>query len=230
MTLGRLVLETARGTVKERTVSGRELAEIRANMERYFRGPLQFREPQTDSEVPVIYDATGNQVAMLYWPGHPVEETAAAEQATYALGHAMAAAIGPHAEETFPQPPQTAAEMDLESACNWLAGFADSESPVIRTYVRRLLEQLRPRPGTLAGEYAQKAAADSDIPSCNPCTQWDEDGLCITCGAAFPLTQGAWNCGNSPCRQLNSAWANTCGRCGHNRPDAANGGASDASA
>jgi len=32
-------------------------------------------------------------------------------------------------------------------------------------------------------------------------------------------SQGAWYCGYSPCRQLNSAWANTCGRCGHNRPE-----------
>lgn len=31
----------------------------------------------------------------------------------------------------------------------------------------------------------------SDIPSCNPCTQWDEDGLCVTCGAAFPQKSGA---------------------------------------
>lgn len=92
MTLGRLVLQTARGTVKERTVTGKELAEVRANMERYFKGPLQFREPRTDSEGPVIYDAAGNQVAMLFWPTHPAEETGAAEQATYALGRAMAAA------------------------------------------------------------------------------------------------------------------------------------------
>lgn len=93
MTLGRLMLETARGTVKERTVTGKELAEIRANMTRYFKGPLHFREPVDESGAPYIYDANGNAVAMLMWPGHPVEETAAAEQATYAMGRAMAAVI-----------------------------------------------------------------------------------------------------------------------------------------
>lgn len=96
MTLGRLVLETARGNVKERTVSGKELAEIRANMARYFKGPLEFREPLDESGAPYIYDANGNAVAMLMWPGHLVEETAAAEQATYALGRVMAAAIEPN--------------------------------------------------------------------------------------------------------------------------------------
>lgn len=93
MTLGRLLLETARGSVKERIVTGKELAEIRANMARYFKGPLHFREPLDESGAPYIYDANGNAVAMLIWPGHPVEETAAAEQATYALGHAMAAVV-----------------------------------------------------------------------------------------------------------------------------------------
>jgi hypothetical protein len=99
MTLGRLLLETARGSVKERTVTGKELAEIRANMARYFKGPLRFREPQTDSDGPLIDDADGNPVAMLYWPCHPVEETTAAEQATYELGRAMAAALEPTSEK-----------------------------------------------------------------------------------------------------------------------------------
>jgi hypothetical protein len=56
------------------------------------------------------------------------------------------------APETLVQPPQTTVEMDLESACNWLACFADSESPIIRIYVRRLMEKLQPCAGTLAAK------------------------------------------------------------------------------
>lgn len=61
---------------------------------KYFRG-LRFVEPTSDSDVngPHIVDANGAIVAKLFWPGHPVEETAAAEQATYTLGRAMAAAL-----------------------------------------------------------------------------------------------------------------------------------------
>lgn len=115
MTLGRLLLDTARGTVKERTVTGKELAEIRANMARYFKGPLHFREPLDESGAPYIYDANGNAVAMLIWPGHPVEETAAAEQATYALGHAMAAVVDGDAVKANEPLPISATEVGRDA-------------------------------------------------------------------------------------------------------------------
>jgi len=35
----------------------------------------------------------------------------------------------------------------------------------------------------LRSRNAPKASEES---SCNPCTQWDEDGLCVTCGASYP--------------------------------------------
>lgn len=35
-------------------------------------------------------------------------------------------------------------------------------------------------------EPTPKKANESDPLACNPCTQWDEDGLCVRCGAAFP--------------------------------------------
>lgn len=56
---------------------------------------------------------------------------------------------------------------------------------------------------------------------------WDSIGHMHRCTAqeASPETdrlvtpsQGAWYCGYTPCRQLNSAWANACGRCGRNKP------------
>jgi hypothetical protein len=90
LTLGKLVLDTARGDVKERILTPTERDEVLASIAKYFKGPLQFREPLDDSGAPYIYDAEGHIVAMLMWPGHPVEETAAAEQATYALGRLMA--------------------------------------------------------------------------------------------------------------------------------------------
>lgn len=61
---------------------------------KYFPTPLCFIEPESDSdrEGARIVDAAGNLVARLFWPCHPPEETEAAEQETYALGRAMAAA------------------------------------------------------------------------------------------------------------------------------------------
>src|SRR5450631_872280 len=58
---------------------------------KYYKPPFEFREPKTDNEGPLIYDAEGHQMTMLFWPTHPVEETGAAEQETYRLGRAMAA-------------------------------------------------------------------------------------------------------------------------------------------
>lgn len=57
---------------------------------RYFKPPLRFVEPIDDQSAATIVDANGNAVAMLYWPGHPVDETHQAEQATYELGRRMA--------------------------------------------------------------------------------------------------------------------------------------------
>jgi hypothetical protein len=37
-------------------------------------------------------------------------------------------------------------------------------------------------------------------PTCNPCTKWDEDGLCITCGASLPK-----DCPH--CREVYEVWA-----------------------
>ena len=90
--LGKLILETARGNVKERVLSLEERAKVLAGIRRYFDGPFEFREPRDDNGAPYIYDSKGNAVAMLMWPAHPVEETGDAEQATYALGRLMAAA------------------------------------------------------------------------------------------------------------------------------------------
>lgn len=60
----------------------------------YLKLPLRFVEPVTDSDWPRIVDAEGFPVANLFWPAHPADETEQAEQATYALGRAMAAAGG----------------------------------------------------------------------------------------------------------------------------------------
>lgn len=92
LTLGKLILDTARGDVKQRTLSPEETRQIWESIGRYFKGPLQFSEPKDDNEFARILDASGNLVAHLFWPGHPADETEAAEQATYALGRAMAAA------------------------------------------------------------------------------------------------------------------------------------------
>jgi hypothetical protein len=56
---------------------------------KYYKAPFEFREPKTDNEGPFIYDKDGNQIAMLFWPIHPVDETEQAEQETYRLGRAM---------------------------------------------------------------------------------------------------------------------------------------------
>lgn len=110
LTLGRLVLETARGDVKERTLSATEAEELRDHLDsmaahakeqvalRYYVAPFRFIEPESDHDPrgPHIVDANGNAVAMLYWSGHPIEETEAAEQETYRIGRAMAAAIDPN--------------------------------------------------------------------------------------------------------------------------------------
>lgn len=60
----------------------------------YFPTPFRFVEPESDSDHngAHIVDARGSIVAKLFWPGHPPEETEAAEQETYALGRAMAVA------------------------------------------------------------------------------------------------------------------------------------------
>ena len=58
---------------------------------KYFKPPFELREPKTENGAANIHDADGNFVAMMYWPTHPVEETEAAEQETYALGRARAA-------------------------------------------------------------------------------------------------------------------------------------------
>lgn len=107
MTLGRLMLETARGNAKERVLTPKEAREIGKQLveigekakaavrAQFFPGPLNFIEPESDQDVlgPRIVDANGSLVASLYWPGHPAEQTEAAEQETYALGRAMATAL-----------------------------------------------------------------------------------------------------------------------------------------
>jgi hypothetical protein len=113
MTLGKLILDTARGNVKQRTLTSDEAAQMRESIARYFKGPFGFREPQNDSEAAVIVGADGTSVASLYWPCHPVEETAAAEQATYALGRVMADAAST-------QPP------GVQCGCGaWLKSLSD---------------------------------------------------------------------------------------------------------
>ena len=59
---------------------------------KYFKTPLRFVEPASDSDVngPHIVDAGGGIVAKLFWPCHPIDETEEAEQEIYALGRAMA--------------------------------------------------------------------------------------------------------------------------------------------
>jgi hypothetical protein len=91
LTLGKLILDTARGDVKQRTLSPEEAQQVWGSIRRYFKGPLQFIEPENDGDWPRIVDAEGFPVANLFWPCHPADENEAAEQATYSLGHAMAA-------------------------------------------------------------------------------------------------------------------------------------------
>lgn len=73
----------------------------------YFRAPLRFVEPKSDSDPngPHIVDADGHLVAKLFWPGHPPEATEAAEQETYRLGEAMARAADQTTELKFTPPP-----------------------------------------------------------------------------------------------------------------------------
>lgn len=65
---------------------------------KYYKPPFEFREPQTDSEGPCIYDRDGHQIAMLFWPTHNATETSDAEQETYRLGRAMAKLLGKREE------------------------------------------------------------------------------------------------------------------------------------
>lgn len=57
---------------------------------KYYKTPFEFREPVGENDGPCIYDADNHQIAMLFWPTHPVEETTDAEQETYRLGRLMA--------------------------------------------------------------------------------------------------------------------------------------------
>ena len=58
-------------------------------MNHYYKVPFEFREPKTYDEAPLIVDAHGHEVAMLFWPVHSVEEPAVAERETYELGRFM---------------------------------------------------------------------------------------------------------------------------------------------
>jgi hypothetical protein len=96
--IGKILLDIARNGSRELTSEEQRgiaddftLDVLRARG--YFKEPLRFVEPRDDQAAAMIVDANGNAVAMLYWPGHPVEETEAAEQATYALGRCMAAVL-----------------------------------------------------------------------------------------------------------------------------------------
>lgn len=68
---------------------------------KYFKPPLEFREPKTDSDAPQIYDSNGQAVAYLLWPFHPGEETSQAEQETYRLGRLMASSLPPVRSHDF---------------------------------------------------------------------------------------------------------------------------------
>lgn len=60
---------------------------------RFVPGPLTFHEehPHVNGG-PAIVDAKGSVVAVLFWPCHAPEDTAAAEQELYAVGRLMTAA------------------------------------------------------------------------------------------------------------------------------------------
>lgn len=61
------------------------------HIEQFFSPPFTLVEPEGNGAA-MIVDADGKSVAMMMWPGHPPEETEAAEQATYALGRVFAKA------------------------------------------------------------------------------------------------------------------------------------------
>lgn len=93
-------------------------------------------------------------------------ETGAATEPEEDIYDAVAQYRKDHPEPPAPetparQRPETTDQMDLESAINWVACSADSESAIIRRYVSLLLKELRPRPGTLAGN-AEKAGEKHD--------------------------------------------------------------------
>lgn len=67
----------------------------------HFPHPWEFRE-EGHNGGPGVFDAAGSCIAALFWPTHPVEETAQAEQETYDLGKAIAS-LG---ATSVPQPPQ----------------------------------------------------------------------------------------------------------------------------
>ena len=78
--------------VQNRSMAGRRTRAV-SDPRQYFKPPLRFVEPADDQSAATIVDADGNAVAMLYWPGHPIDQTEAAEQATYELGRRMAAVL-----------------------------------------------------------------------------------------------------------------------------------------
>ncbi len=69
---------------------------------KYWVPPFRLVEPETDNQAANIMDSKGNLVAMMFWPTHPVEETAEAEQATYHLGRLFATAAQPPAQTSHP--------------------------------------------------------------------------------------------------------------------------------
>jgi hypothetical protein len=71
---------------------------------KYYKPPFEFREPKDEAGGPCIYDRDGHQIAMLFWPTHPVEETEAAEQETYRLGRMMAGGAAVPAPGTCEHP------------------------------------------------------------------------------------------------------------------------------
>jgi hypothetical protein len=49
-----------------------------------------------------------------------------------------------------------------------------------------------PSSGDLAEIYEMQGFANDPLYNrhpCNPCTKWDEDGLCVTCGASLCVSQ-----------------------------------------
>lgn len=57
---------------------------------KHYPKPWKFAEEGSNGG-PGVLDANGSVIASLFWPTHPAEETAEAEQETYRLGRAIAA-------------------------------------------------------------------------------------------------------------------------------------------
>lgn len=101
---------------------------------KHYPKPWKFAEEGSNGG-PGVLDANGSVIASLFWPTHPAEETAEAEQETYRLGRAIAAL------ESRPvqQPAQLIAAQQAEDEGLWCIPKTAMEGH-LQKELRRLTE------------------------------------------------------------------------------------------